>query len=138
MTTKNYNDFVCVPLDRELYQAIVARYPSGVGSLIEDVVWNFLERTAETVDDLDLVPQASRGYAWGSLFLPDRTEIRMKYRGNYHYAQVREDEIIYDGKMYSPSKLACKIANGTSRNAWISLWIKRPNDSEWHRADSLR
>src|SRR4051812_39234212 len=30
----------------------------------------------------------SRGYSWKSVFLPSGTDIRMRYKGEYHYAKV--------------------------------------------------
>ena len=79
----------------------------------------------------------SRGYQWKSLFLPDSTEIRMQYKGAYSYANVKGDELIYNGKPTSPSTLANTIAGG-SRNAWRDLWIKRAGDLDWCLADDLR
>src|SRR3954470_19239789 len=45
-----------------------------------------------------------RGYQWKSLFLPEGTALRMQYRGEYHYAEVRGDAIIHDGMKMSPRK----------------------------------
>jgi hypothetical protein len=83
---------------------------------------------------------ASRGYTWKHkdrcLFLPHGTEVRMRHKGEYHYAGVEGDEIKYQGRMMSPGQLANLIAQG-SRNAWIHLWVKRPGDTEWRLADHL-
>lgn len=80
---------------------------------------------------------SNRGYQWKSLFLPDGTELRMQYKGAYHYANVVGDEIRYQGKPITPGSLANTIAGG-SRNAWRDLWIKRPTDTEWVLADDCR
>lgn len=79
----------------------------------------------------------NRGFQWKNLFLPDGTELRMQYKGTYHYASVEGDEIRYKGKPITPGSLANTIAGG-SRNAWRDLWIKRPSDSEWILADDCR
>lgn len=79
----------------------------------------------------------ARGYQWKSVFLPSGTQIRMPYKGNYFYAKVEGDEIIYNGKPTSPGALANTIAH-SSRNAWRDLWVKRPDDKEWLLADTLR
>jgi len=79
----------------------------------------------------------SRGFQWKSLFLPDGTQLRMQYKGAYHYANVEGDEIHYKGKPITPGSLANTIAGG-SRNAWRDLWIKRPTDDEWILADDCR
>lgn len=86
----------------------------------------------------ELLRQSSgRGFQWKSLFLPDETELRMQYKGQYHYARVKDDQLVYQGDATSPGRLANAIAGG-SRNAWRDLWVKRPNDAEWHLADDLR
>ena len=78
-----------------------------------------------------------RGYQWKSIFLPDGTEVRMQYKGQYYYASVEDDQLMYQGDSTTPGRLANTIA-GSSRNAWHDLWVKRPTDVEWHLADALR
>lgn len=93
----------------------------------------------------DLMPEtfesSHQGFTWKyrdtSLFLPDGTEIRMRYKEQYHYAKVVGDEITYQGQSLSPGALATVIS-GSSRNAWRDLWIKRPKDSDWILADDCR
>ena len=77
------------------------------------------------------------GYTWKTLYLPHGTDIRMKYRGEYHYAKVESDRVMYNGAPTTPGSLANSIA-GSSRNAWRDLWIKRPWDKEWLLAEALR
>lgn len=82
----------------------------------------------------------TQGYQWKNLFLPAGTQIRMQYKGEYSYAKVEGDAVIFNGKSISPSILANTIAGG-SRNAWRDLWVKRPGptgDKEWTLADELR
>ena len=79
----------------------------------------------------------SRGYQWKSLFLPDGTEVRMQYKGQYHYAKVEGDQLVYEGAPTTPGSLANTIAS-SSRNAWRDLWVKRPADAEWRLADECR
>jgi hypothetical protein len=78
-----------------------------------------------------------RGLQWKGLFLPDGTEVRMQYKGQYHYANVEDDQLMYQGDSITPGSLANTIA-GSSRNAWRDLWLKRPADIEWRLADDLR
>ncbi len=89
----------------------------------------------------DLVPgaaeQVGKGYHWKELFLPHRTSLRMRYRGDYFYAAVDGDRIMFEGNSVSPSEFANRVTN-TSRNAWRDIWIQRPNDAEWKLADDLR
>lgn len=93
----------------------------------------------------DLMPEIfatkSPGYTWkykdDAIFLPHGTEIRMPYKGQYHYARVEGDEIKYKGAPTSPGAFANVVAD-SSRNAWRDLWIKRPGDKEWALADKCR
>jgi len=96
----------------------------------------FLDNASWKQDDL-LVTHDSRGYQWKNLFLPHGTQIRMQYKGQYFYAKVDGDQLLYEGVPTSPGSLANKIAN-SSRNAWRDLWIKRPQDKEWKLAADLR
>ena len=76
-------------------------------------------------DNADLLEQTdTQGYKWKNLFLPASTQIRMQYKGEYFYAKVEGDSIIYNGKSISPSTLANTIAGG-SRDAWRDLWFRR-------------
>lgn len=98
----------------------------------------------------DLMPEIftteSRGYLWKYkdtfLFLPHDTEIRMRYKEQYHYAKVEGDEIKFQGQSVSPAVLANTITKRGetlgSRNAWRDLWIKRPGEKGWTLADESR
>jgi hypothetical protein len=110
---------------------------------IEDAIAYWMENASWKQEYLlpETNPKPSRGYTWRYketyLFLPQGTEVRMRYKDRYHYARVEEDEIIYEGETVSPSTLTRKIA-GSSRNAWRDLWIKRPGESEWKLSDQCR
>lgn len=84
-----------------------------------------------------LMSEAIKGYHWKNVFLPNGTSLRMKYKGEYYYAAVQGDNIIYESQSISPSEF-CNLVTQTSRNAWNDVWIKRPNDSEWIFADTIR
>jgi hypothetical protein len=131
------NDFVTVPIPLTIYRQLLARYPDRAHAVIEDVVTDFLERTA---DDL---PNNRRGRGagvyWDTLFLPDKTRLRTKYYGEYKYAEVKADKLIYDGKTCSSVAQATnKMRGNTSNNAWRVVEVLRPNDSQWIPADVLR
>jgi hypothetical protein len=86
----------------------------------------------------ELLRQSSgQGYQWKSLFMPEGTEVRMQYKGRYHYAKVEGDYLVHEGEPTSPGSMANTVAS-SSRNAWKDLWIKRPTDPEWRLADDLR
>ena len=88
----------------------------------------------------DLMPETLNyeGYQWKQLHLPHATLIRMKYKDKFYHAEVCDGGIIYENEtVLSPSNFVAKVTE-TSRNAWRDLEIKRPFDSEWHSASSLR
>lgn len=136
MNTLNLDAFVAVPLPIELYAEFTRRYPGGVSSVIEQVAWDFLDRTAE---DFEAVPRRSNGVHWESLFLPEGTEVRTKHFNEYKVAIIQGQEIVWDGKIYpSMSQLARTMRGNTSNNAWKVLEVKRPSDTKWQSADFLR
>lgn len=78
-----------------------------------------------------------RSYRWKEVSLPHGTEVRMRYRGAYHYAGIQGDQFIMNGQPSSPSAFAHQVTN-TSRNAWRDLEVKRPSDRGWVPAAKLR
>ncbi len=132
MIAVTLDSFVAVPVPLELYSELSRRCPERVSSLIEDIAWGFLDRTAEDFKGL-------RGIQWQSLPLPEGTQLRTKYLSEYKTASVEEEKIMWEGKSYSsPSQLAAAMRGGTSNNAWKVLEIKRPRDANWQIADFLR
>lgn len=119
-----------------------------VSFVFEEILESYLERTrgdpdiwsvehAEEVEDdvvdeqLDFYGNPLKGYRWQSLFLPNGTKLKMKYRGEEKIAEVRHQQIYYNEKPCSPSQFASQVANNTSRDAWRDIWILRPNDKDW-------
>jgi hypothetical protein len=84
-----------------------------------------------------LATSADKGFQWKELHLPAGTQIRMSYRGKYHYAQVTGDSMIFEGKATTPGAMVNMITR-SSRNAWRDIWIKRPKDESWTVARQLR
>jgi hypothetical protein len=84
-----------------------------------------------------LIEDQPRGYAWKGLWLPDGTDLRMRYKGKTFYAQVRGDDLLYDGAPSSPAQMVNSITR-TNRNAWRDLWIKTPRDKEFIPAEQAR
>ncbi|MBX3452797.1 MAG: hypothetical protein KF777_24890 [Planctomycetaceae bacterium] len=81
--------------------------------------------------------RTSAAFRWKEVSLPDGTEVRMKYRGEYHYARIEGDAFLVEGARSSPSQFAHAVTN-TSRNAWRDLEVKRPHDRTWMLAAKLR
>ena len=127
--------FVSVPLPTSLVAALLRRSPHGVSALIDDVVMDFLARTE---DDFSL-PAEPVGVLWEALFLPNGTQVRTKYFGDFKYAQIDDQSIVWEEEVYvSFAQLANAMRGGTMNNAWRELQIKRPNDKTWMPAQSLR
>lgn len=150
--------FVFIPIPSHLYNELVLRigHPNAdVASYVEHAVQTYLDRTEEDdwSDAYKLWKEQSepaaefrarfgdpdKGYYWTPLFLPNGTRIMMPYGGQTYEAEIRHERILLgDEEMTSPSVLASHLANGTSRNAWRDLRIKRPGDIEFRLADELR
>jgi hypothetical protein len=82
-------------------------------------------------------PTPTRGYQWKALFLPAGTELRISFGGDYFYARVEGDAIIYRGRAVSPRQMALAVA-GEGRNAWREIWILPPGERKWYPASLLR
>ena len=92
----------------------------------------------EASERLKTYGSTKKGYQWQSVFLPNGTQVRMTYQGKTYLADIRHQQLMFDGNALSPSEVARRIANNTNRNAWRDLWVKRPTDQEWLLADILR
>ena len=154
-------DYIYVPLQVELYADLVRRSgKTDVSGFIEHSVGSFLERTegdpgiwsAEYIEKLaekedeafwEEYGDPGRGYQWQTVFLPNGTKVRMSYRGQESYAEIRHGRLCHDEESMSPSQFARRVAKGasgkgTSRNAWRDLYIKFSGEGSWKLADSLR
>lgn len=83
-------------------------------------------------------PEADRhGYQWKELYLPNGTELRLRYQGGYYYATISDDELLYADEAMSPRQWALMVT-GTVRNAWRDIWVRRSVHEPWTRASDLR
>lgn len=78
-----------------------------------------------------------RGYQWKSLFLPEGAGLRMYIDGQYHYAQVDGETILYGGRSVTPHGFTTECG-GRCRNAWRDLWVLLPGERQWQPAAQLR
>ena len=145
-------EYVFVPLHVELYAELVRRSgKADVSRLIEHSVESLLDRTegdpdvwsAEYIEMVtekadDEYGNPKRGYQWNALFLPNGTKIRMSYKGEDSYAEIRHERLHWQEETLSPSQFAARVADGTNRNAWRDLYVQFPGDGSWKLADSLR
>jgi hypothetical protein len=129
--------FVAVPISLDVFREFISRHPYP-HSVIEDVLSDFLDRTAD-----DRSPAVKKkvvnGLLWGAAFLPEKTRIRTKWHGEYVYAEVKSDSILYDGERFSSVGAAInKMRGDTSNNAWKVTQVQRPTDVEWLWAGRIR
>lgn len=148
---------ICVPLPADLCNEFSLRTGKSedVAAWIENIVADFLERTRddhpawsnahyERIAEDDEAAQTQywgpvhKGYHWQSVYLPNGTRLRLTYKGEEHFAEIRHQKLFHGDQEYSPSEFARAMANNTNRNAWRDIWIKRPRDQEWTLADTLR
>lgn len=76
---------------------------------------------------------SGRGYQWKELFLPDGSDLRMRYRGAWYYAKVEGDQLVYAGEPVSPREWGL-LVTGTVRNPWRDVWLRRGVTEYWTRA----
>lgn len=137
-------DHVSVPISLNLYSKILARYPDRPHAVIEDVLASFLERTEPTRESGRETRNrkrgdAGRGITWEKLFLPDKARLRTKHHGAYKYLDVRGDELVHEGTVYSSVSRATNVMRGnTQNNAWRVLEILMPGAEKWVSAEALR
>lgn len=101
----------------------------------EEALQEWLEKAA--IENPPEAHKAARGYQWKSLFLPEGTLLRFHYQRQVYDAEVRGDDIVFEGGRYSPRQLLLHIT-GAVRNAWRELWVRSPGDFRWHLADTRR
>ena len=100
-----------------------------VSPALADAVALWLEKQQEA--------KGTYGYQWKTIFLPEGTVLRSWSYGVHHYATVRGDQIIYQGRAVSPNQLAQHLGRST-RNAWNDLFIRRPGDKTFKQACVVR
>ena len=113
---------LAVPVRADLIAEIVLRSKgkADIASMIESSVESFLDRTrgdpdiwsdehakavaSEGTDDtLIRLGHPSKGYRWQGVFLPNGTILKINYKGEERTAEVRHQQIYYEGSPCSPS-----------------------------------
>jgi len=148
---------IAVLIDAELHNELVLRTRSNgdVTQYIEDQLFNFLERTEgdesmwgeehaqeywNKKDDkkYDKYGDPTKGYQWQTILLLNGSALRMTYKGQNHFAEIQQGKIIFEHKEFTPAAWARHIANNTSRNAWMDIFVQFPESSVWKCANTLR
>lgn len=81
----------------------------------------------------------SPGVWYSNVFFPDGTVFRATYKGQTHYASVKEGAWVdaFGINRTSPSDAASAISQ-TNVNGWKFWFVRRPYDADWVRMDTLR
>lgn len=137
MSAQTLDEVVFVPFPIRLYRDLLDRHGTRVNSVIENVVEDYIDRTADSAPKE--VRNRGAGVIWETLFLPEKTRLRTKHRDQYKYAEVKGDNIIYSEKSFSSvSKAVNSMRANTSNNAWNVLEVLLPNSTEWVQASRIR
>ena len=126
-----------VPLKNDLLMKLIDRYKENYPFAIDDVIEEFLERTA---DDHDTGAKFREGgYIWEQLELPPGTQLRTRYFNEWQIATLENGMFRYDNQDYkSPAKVCNAMRGNKNTNAWIMLQVKRPQDVTFQKAEKLR
>lgn len=130
-------DTTYVPLKNDLLLRLIERYKEDYPLAIDDVIEAFLERTA---DEFETEPGIREGaYIWDQLLLPPGTQLRTRYFDQWQVATLRNGRFYYRNRVYrSPAKLCNAMRGNKNCNAWMLLWIKRPQDVDFRKAEKFR
>jgi len=126
-----------VPLKNDLLMRLIERYKENYPRAIDDVIEQFLERTAGDFEaDFDF---REGGYVWDQVALPAGTRLRTRYFDEWQEATLENGQFYYRNRIYkSPAKLCNAMRGNKNCNAWMMLWIKRPQDVEFRKAEKFR
>ena len=130
-------DTTYVPLKNDLLMKLIERYKENYPLAIDDVIEEFLERTAEQHDQQ--ADSRRDGYIWDQVELPPGTELRTRYFDEWQVAILRNGKFYYKNKPYkSPAKVCNAMRGDKISNAWMMLQIKRPQDITFRKAEKFR
>ena len=126
-----------VPLKNDLLMKLIDRYKENYPFAIDDVIEEFLERTADQHDEKSRFREG--GYVWDQVALPAGTQLRTRYFDEWHTATLENGKFYFNEQAYkSPAKVCNAMRGNKNNNAWIMLQVKRPNDANFQKAEKLR
>jgi len=126
-----------VPLKNDLLMKLIDRYKENYPVAIDDVIEDFLERTAGEYEKI--AGFRDGGYVWDQLELPPGTQLRTRYFDQWQTATLRNGKFYYKNKPYkSPARVCNAMRGNKSTNAWMMLQVKRPQDIDFRKAEKFR
>jgi len=125
-----------VPINADLVSQIILRSQGrhDVARMVNGVLSDFLDRT---YGDADILSEAhaeeaagdglrerlreygdsTKGYWWQRTMLPNGTQLRAQPYGKIKIAEVKRQQVTYEGAVVSPSQFASIAWNNTARSA---------------------
>lgn len=77
------------------------------------------------------------GKVIGGRFLPNGTKLRAKYKSLFYTGEIKQSQLIYDGKSFKSASAAAREVTGTNVNG-LEFWdVKRPDDAGWNKLSNL-
>jgi hypothetical protein len=129
----NREDIISTPTLAGLLVFCKAHPECGtVRDIVDEAVADWLARRASNFN-----VDSSLGYRWKSVFLPAGTEVRIDCLRQTFHARVIGDELIFRGEAVSPRQMLMRLT-GLSGNAWEWIFVRRPGDKHFVRANALR
>ena len=98
----------------------------------------------ETPSGGSTTSQLAAGWSWKGVYLPPGTRLRMTYLGKAYEGEVLEGKWQINGKAFrTPSEAAKGLARTRdgrepSLDGWEYWYVRRPEDRDWLKIDSLR
>lgn len=133
------NNTTEIIIDIDVYKEIQNRI-NYIGEPANDVlrrVFN-LKKMDDKVEEKPFQKLSpSGGLYCSNTFLPNGLKLRRFFKGIWHYAEVKNNAIIYNGKTFHSPSNAGVEASRTSVNGWI-WWECEIEPNKWVILDALR
>lgn len=138
-----------IDVDFQVFKALVARREHE-GHTYNDVLRELLNLDSlqepeqapgpfDGIADALGKPLHGHGFYSRGLYLPDRTELRARYKQRSYRARIAgEVWVSEDGEQFASASAAAVAITGTNVNG-LRFWEgKRPTDDGWRRLEHLR
>lgn len=80
----------------------------------------------------------NEGLFWKGILLKNGLRLRKLFKGKIYYAEIKNNQIVFNNKKFhSPSAAAIELT-GTSVNGWIFWEYFNQENNEWEILDNLR
>lgn len=126
-----------IDIDFEVWKALTAKRRDESHSY-NQVLRELLGIASEGADEPAAMDLVLAGRALGGRFLPNGTQLRAKYKGAWHHAEIKDAQLVdVDGAVYDSASAAARAVTSTNVNG-LTFWdVKRPSDSAWRKLMTL-